>query len=250
MQQLTGTPGHADHPTAPLPALAAAALRRLELAFTPPLMSFATSAGATVEVRAVDDSRTPYLWTCSAGHDGGHAYASLPFCRDDARAHAATCRGASVDVVKLAKVLAALGVPSTWRPRSYLGETETYWTVWSQVELNDLFERVGGTVTTRQVERSTSDGSATWIATEITLTVTVPEVGPVAIVTDIEDDPEHGYRTDIPVVALARYQSAAVHYRALAADGDYEGCEYVRDEMAMCRCQLAAAGRLDLIEAA
>jgi hypothetical protein len=53
-----------------------------------------------------------------------------------------------------------------------------------------------------------------------------------------------------PLEAASRYQSAAVHYRALAERGDYEGCEYVRDEMAMCRCQLAAAGRLDLIEAA
>lgn len=234
-------------PTAPLPALAAAALSRLDLAFTPPLMSFPTSAGATVEVRAVDDSRAPYRWVCSAGHDGGHAYASLPFCRDDAKAHAATCRGASVDVVKLAKVLAALGVPSTWRPRSYLGETETYLTVWSQVELNEIFERVGGTVTTRQVERSTSDGSATWTATEITLTVTVPDVGQVEIVTDIEDDPEHGYRTDVPVVAVARYEAASEHCRELAASGNYVACLPVQDEMAMCRCQLAAAGRLDLI---
>jgi hypothetical protein len=53
-----------------------------------------------------------------------------------------------------------------------------------------------------------------------------------------------------PLEAASRYQSAAVHYRALAERGDYEGCEYVRDEMAMCRCQLQAAGRLDLIEAA
>jgi hypothetical protein len=53
-----------------------------------------------------------------------------------------------------------------------------------------------------------------------------------------------------PLEAASRYQSAAVHYRALAASGDYEGCEYVRDEMAMCRCQLQAAGRLDLIGAA
>lgn len=53
-----------------------------------------------------------------------------------------------------------------------------------------------------------------------------------------------------PLEAAARYRAAAVHYQALATDGDYEGCEYVRDEMAMCRCQLQAAGRLDLIEAA
>jgi hypothetical protein len=149
-----------------------------------------------------------------------------------------------------AKVGDLLGFRSGWQPREHLGETATRLTVWSQVELNTIFERVGGTVTTRQAERSTSDGSSTWTATEITLTVVVPDVGPVEIATDIEDDPEHGYRIDVPVVALARYQSAAVHYQALAASGDYEGCEYVRDEMTLCRCQLQAAGRLDLIEAA
>jgi hypothetical protein len=140
-----------------------------------------------------------------------------------------------------AKVAKALGFHTGWKPAAHLGETATHIVMWSQVELNTVFERVGGSVVTRQVERSTSDGSATWTATEISLTVAVPGVGSVEIVTDIEDDPEHGYLTDIPVVALARYQSAVVHYRQLAADGDYEGCEYVRDEMTMCRCQLAAA---------
>jgi hypothetical protein len=149
-----------------------------------------------------------------------------------------------------AKVGQALGFRSDWQPRKHLDETATHLTAWSQVELNEIFERVGGSVTTRQVERSTSDGSSTWTATEITLTVVVPDVGPVGIATDIEDDPEHGYLMNLPVVALARYQSAAVHYQALAERGDYEGCEYVRDEMTLCRCQLQAAGRLDLIEAA
>ena len=46
-----------------------------------------------------------------------------------------------------------------------------------------------------------------------------------------------------------RYRLAADHYKALAECGDYAGCEYVRDEMAMCACQLADAGRLDLIGA-
>lgn len=50
-----------------------------------------------------------------------------------------------------------------------------------------------------------------------------------------------------PAETASRYQRAAAHLRDLAERADYEGCEYVRDEMAMCRCQLAAAGRLDLI---
>ena len=52
-----------------------------------------------------------------------------------------------------------------------------------------------------------------------------------------------------PAETASRYQRAAAHYRDLAVTADYEGCEYIRDEMAMCRCQLAAAGRLDLIGA-
>jgi hypothetical protein len=152
------------------------------------------------------------------------------------------------DPAVVAKVRAALGFPAPWQPDAHLGETATYLTVWSQHELNDLYLRVGGTVTLRQVERSTSDGSSTWTATEITLTVAVPGVGPVEIVTDIEDDPEHGYRTDLPVVAVARYEAASRHCRAASAASDFDGCLAAQDEMRMCRCQLEAAGRLDLIE--
>ena len=156
----------------------------------------------------------------------------------------------SPDMSTVEKVRVALGFPAGWRPDRHLGETATYLTVWSQMELNDLFERVGGAVTTRQVQRTTHGGESTWTATEITLTVDVPGVGPVEVVTDIEDDPEHGYRTDVPVVAVARYQSASEQCRDLAASGDYVACLAAQDEMAMCRCQLAKAGRLDLIGAA
>ena len=153
------------------------------------------------------------------------------------------------DAATVEKVRAALGYRAGWKPDPHLGETATYLMVWSQNELNDLFERVGGTVTTRQVERTASDGT-TWTADEITLTVDVPGVGYVEVVTDIEDDPEHGYRTDIPVVAVARYEAASRHCRTLAESADFDGCLAAQDEMAMCRCQLANAGRLDLIEAA
>ena len=112
------------------------------------------------------------------------------------------------DASVVEKVRVALGYQRGWKPNPHLGETATYLTVWSQMELNDVFERVGGTVTTRQVERSVLHGS-TWTATEITLTVDVPGVGPVEVVTDIEDDPEHGYRTDIPVVSASRLHNAA-----------------------------------------
>lgn len=52
------------------------------------------------------------------------------------------------------------------------------------------------------------------------------------------------------VDAAARYRTAAAHCRVLADAADFDGCLAAQDEMAMCRCQLAAAGRLDLIEAA
>jgi hypothetical protein len=158
--------------------------------------------------------------------------------------------------------------------------------VWSQIELNALFERVGGTVTTRQVERSTHDGCSTWTATEITLTVNVPDVGPVEVVTDIEDDPEHGYRTDIPVVqaivryevascpwptawptrpaatsvtpevqhAVTRYEVAAARYRELMGlsremtGAEFDALALAQDMMAASRATLAAAGQLHLIE--
>ncbi|MET8080044.1 hypothetical protein [Streptomyces sp. NPDC005303] len=50
-----------------------------------------------------------------------------------------------------------------------------------------------------------------------------------------------------PAETATRYRQASAHYQALAAGGDYEGCEYVRDEMGHCLCQLEAAGRLDLV---
>jgi hypothetical protein len=53
-----------------------------------------------------------------------------------------------------------------------------------------------------------------------------------------------------PAETAARYRWASVHCRRLAETADFDGCLEAQDEMAMCRCQLAAAGRLDLIEAA
>jgi len=53
-----------------------------------------------------------------------------------------------------------------------------------------------------------------------------------------------------PAETATRYRWASVHCRRLAETADFDGCLEAQDEMAMCRCQLAAAGRLDLIEAA
>ncbi|MFE6429343.1 hypothetical protein ACFVOB_28280 [Streptomyces rochei] len=56
-------------------------------------------------------------------------------------------------------------------------------------------------------------------------------------------------RLELRLTAV-RYLDAADHCRALAACADFDGCLAAQDEMRMCRCQLVAAGRLDLIEAA
>ncbi len=52
-----------------------------------------------------------------------------------------------------------------------------------------------------------------------------------------------------PAEAASRYRQAAAHCRRYVGHGDYDACADTQDEMAMCRCQLAAAGRLDLIGA-
>lgn len=152
------------------------------------------------------------------------------------------------DPAVVARVNAALGIRASWKPRAYLGETATHRVVWSQMELNEIFERVGGTVSLRQVERSNNDGEPGWTATEITLTVGVPHVGTVTVVTDIEDDPDHGYRTDIPVVAVARYEAAARHVTeitAALADPDYKPTGLEWDDLA--HVEDVMAGMLHLI---
>ncbi|WP_185932508.1 hypothetical protein [Streptomyces sp. WAC 01325] len=117
-----------------------------------------------------------------------------------------TCAAASSTTSDntLANVRSALGLSPYWTPRAEFDETQTRASVWSQLELNDVYERIGGTVTSRQVERTDSDGIP-WTATEITLTTDVPGVGTVETFTDLYDGPaEYGYRDDLPVLlALA-----------------------------------------------
>ncbi|MET9099619.1 hypothetical protein [Streptomyces antibioticus] len=57
------------------------------------IMQFPTRHGATVNVTAGGHGTSPYRWECTAGDAAAeHAYASLPFARDDAKAHAETCQ--------------------------------------------------------------------------------------------------------------------------------------------------------------
>ncbi|MEU4051266.1 hypothetical protein AB0F09_18965 [Streptomyces olivaceus] len=92
-----------------------------------------------------------------------------------------------------------------WTPRTHAGETPTRVNAWDQHELSDLYERHGGLVTSQQVTRSVTNGRTTYEATEITLTIQVPDVGDVQIVTDW-DEPAGGH--DLPlmqVLAIAPY---------------------------------------------
>ncbi|MFF7553598.1 hypothetical protein ACFZA9_12010 [Streptomyces olivaceus] len=109
--------------------------------------------------------------------------------------------------VTAAKVAKHLGYSPYWTPRPHLGETPTRVNAWDQHELNALYERVGGTVTTREI---TALGTL-----EITLTVQVSDVGPVQIVTDFDE--ESGGR-DLPVMRAAR--AAAVEPLGDLVSGD------------------------------
>ncbi|MHC5259890.1 hypothetical protein ACYSUO_18590 [Streptomyces sp. UC4497] len=112
-------------------------------------------------------------------------------------AHGTDTKTTSEAPSRAALVARALGFPRGWTPNEHLGETLHFITAWTQHELNAIYVRAGGTVTTRLVSRSTSDGSRTWPATEITLTVPVPNIGDVQIVTDW-DEPSGG--TDLPIM--------------------------------------------------
>lgn len=87
-----------------------------------------------------------------------------------------------------ALVARALGFRPGWTPDEHLGETLHFITAYTQHELNRIYVRAGGTVTTQLVTRTTSNGQTTWPATEITLTVQVPGIGDVQVVTDWHAD--------------------------------------------------------------
>jgi hypothetical protein len=62
------------------------------------------------------------------------------------------------------------------------GDTATRLSFWSQHELNAVYERVGGVVTSRTVHR-TYDGETT-VDTEITVTTALPGIGTVQLTAD------------------------------------------------------------------
>jgi hypothetical protein len=137
------------------------------------------------------------LQTCSRHPEAGHFMATCSGCAQELYDIEQANR-ARAEAARVATVNRALGFSSRSMPQPFLGETATSLTMWSQHELNTVYERVGGTVTTRIVERTCSTGS-TWKATEITLTVEVDDIGPVTISTDWDE--ESGGR-DLPLMQV------------------------------------------------
>lgn len=135
------------------------------------------------------------LQTCKRHPNAGRFMATCSGCAQELYDIEQANR-ARAEAERVAIVGKALGFSNRRAPQPFLGETATSLTMWSQHELNTVYERVGGTVTTRIVERTCSTGS-TWQATEITLTVEVDGVGPVTVSTDWDE--ESGGR-DLPLI--------------------------------------------------
>lgn len=136
------------------------------------------------------------LQTCRRHPNAGRFLATCSGCAQELYDIEQANR-ARAEADRAAKVGQTLGFRRNWKPNAYLGETTTHIAAWTQHELNTVFERVGGTVTTRQVERSACDGDAIWTATEITLTVEVAGIGSVTVSTDWDE--ESGGR-DLPLM--------------------------------------------------
>lgn len=117
-----------------------------------------------------------------------------PLCPTELHPSAATTATARLERALTApapdrKAVAAirrlLGTP-LWEPRPELGETLTRRFLWSQRELNDVYERHGGTVTARPVPQPGTPSAQPVM--EITVTVPVDGTRPVEFVTEWDGD--------------------------------------------------------------
>lgn len=120
--------------------------------------------------------------TCRRHPTAGRFLANCPGCAQELYDIEQANR-ARAEAVLSAKVRTALGLPG-YPAAEGDGETARRVGMWSQYELNALYERVGGTVTTRTVQRYACGSRSTWAATEITVTVELPGVGTVEVFTD------------------------------------------------------------------
>lgn len=151
------------------------------------------AAGTTLVAAPINPR--PLRDTCRRHPGATVSLAECPGCVQELHAIEQANR-TRAEAERVATVNKALGFSDRSMPQPFLGETATSLTMWSQHELNTLYERVGGKVATRIVERTCSTGS-TWQATEITLTVEVPGIGPVTVSTDWDE--ESGGR-DLPLM--------------------------------------------------
>lgn len=147
------------------------------------------------------------LQTCRR-HPGPRFLRTCPGCAQELydieaanRAKALANRDAHARRVRL-----ALGLPNYPLPVASAGETATRLCIWDVKTLAPLYDRLGGTVTSRQIERTYSDDS-TETVTEITVTVDLPGIGTVELFTDWE--PEHG-GTELAVMRALNAQTLAV----------------------------------------
>nr|WSX48873.1 hypothetical protein OG409_07885 [Streptomyces sp. NBC_00974] len=93
----------------------------------------------------------------------------------------------------------ALGLHVT-KISTHLGETALHVNVWSPRELQDIYDRRGGTITSRVIEETTSDGTVVPL-TRVTLTVRIPSLGTITASTDWDhNDPDEDAMRQVPVI--------------------------------------------------
>lgn len=134
------------------------------------------------------------MQTCRRHPNAGRFITTCPGCTQELF-NIEQANRARAEANLATKVRDALGLHGYGQPVTESGETARRVCMWDQDELNTVYERVGGTVTTRTVQRTGS--TTTWEATEITVTVNLPDVGTVEVFTDWEE--ESGGR-DLPLM--------------------------------------------------
>ncbi|MFD7093372.1 hypothetical protein [Streptomyces xanthophaeus] len=83
---------------------------------------------------------------------------------------------------------------------SHLGETALHISVWSPRELQDIYDRRGGTITSRIVDEARSDGTFAEL-TRVTLTVRIPTLGTITAACDWDhNDPDEDAMRQVPVI--------------------------------------------------
>lgn len=170
-----------------------------------------TAAGLSVIAGPTTNPRnaTVKLQTCRR-HPGLRFAMSCAGCAQDLYdTEAANRAQAAANADKFSKLVRdALGLPGYPMPDTDGGETTNKVSLWSVRELNAVYERVGGTVTAREVSRN--NGCGEWYTeTELKIEVNLPGVGWVYAFTGW-DPAEETYSLTLPVVLALNVAAAAV----------------------------------------